>query len=583
MSRRTKRNSAPILSGQIAALLEAALDFVPPAQSSAILSKWLDSHRLRLVPPARQMGAIADAHILSTDFLRSQPSASGATSFDRLAKNRACELAAEAPVLAALRQARFRLLRMEPAGLSEERMACDVLSGEALRLPSFEMELLPGGMVFFGRIIRLANGMHHPAGVITPLDQAALAVARAHGAAGSTSVFGNARWAEAVYIHVVRHGTLEIPGVNRPGDAFFEENEEDDHLLDLAHAWEALRGGTPGDGLLQRTRQSADLTNILKALGAEVELKEARQAELAAAFERLLMVMLETVLRRERSGSGTVTLDLISAQIDEGVAVGVLSEAARELFVSLRQQTVHGGAAANLDGPELAKLMQRIQGLRAKTIGQGCTEQEALAAAEKVAELLDRYGLSLGELDFKAQPCEGVSVQTTRRRAASIDSCVPAIAEFFDCRVWSEQPKGAALRYVFFGVRADVAAAEYLYELVERAFETETRSFQAGAMYAEMAGERRKATISFQAGLAQGIRDKLRALQAARDAWRSSVSGRDLVVAKAAIVDDEIAKLGLDLQEKGHFRNRRVLAEAFSAGKIAGERFEYAPAIDRAA
>ncbi len=40
---------------------------------------------------------------------------------------------------------------------------------------------------------------------------------------------------------------------------------------------------------------------------------------------------------------------------------------------------------------ELDKLKTRIQALRAKTIDNGCTEDEALSAAVKVAELLDRY------------------------------------------------------------------------------------------------------------------------------------------------------------------------------------------------
>ena len=51
---------------------------------------------------------------------------------------------------------------------------------------------------------------------------------------------------------------------------------------------------------------------------------------------------------------------------------------------------------------------------------RAATEQEALAAAEKAAELLDRYGLSLSELEFRAQPCDGIGIQTNRRRFAPI-------------------------------------------------------------------------------------------------------------------------------------------------------------------
>ena len=54
----------------------------------------------------------------------------------------------------------------------------------------------------------------------------------------------------------------------------------------------------------------------------------------------------------------------------------------------------------------LDKLKVRIQALRAKTVDNGCTEDEALSAAAKVAELLDRYDLSLTDVELRAAPCE---------------------------------------------------------------------------------------------------------------------------------------------------------------------------------
>ena len=47
------------------------------------------------------------------------------------------------------------------------------------------------------------------------------------------------------------------------------------------------------------------------------------------------------------------------------------------------------------DTAALDRLRTRIQALRAKTTVNGCTEAEALLAAAKVAELLDRYDLSV--------------------------------------------------------------------------------------------------------------------------------------------------------------------------------------------
>ncbi len=53
--------------------------------------------------------------------------------------------------------------------------------------------------------------------------------------------------------------------------------------------------------------------------------------------------------------------------------------------MSVSESIAHSDLAA------LDRLKARIQGLRSKTTDNGCTEAEALLAATKVAELLDRY------------------------------------------------------------------------------------------------------------------------------------------------------------------------------------------------
>jgi len=230
---------------------------------------------------------------------------------------------------------------------------------------------------------------------------------------------------------------------------------------------------------------------------------------------------------------------------------------------------------------QLDKLIGRIQALRAKTVEQGCTEQEALAAAAKVAELLDRYGLSLSEIDLQQQACEGVSVDTERKRVGPVDDCVPAIAAFFDCRVWGEKGRAGTLRYVFFGMPADVAAARYLYDLVEQAFDTETARFRAGPTYAGMpTGLRRTASNSFGIGLGRGIVAKLHGLRTAREAALRHSSGRDLVVAKADVVEAELARLGMRFHARKGPAGRRVLQDIYEQGHEAGLGFEYTPGVE---
>ena len=88
--------------------------------------------------------------------------------------------------------------------------------------------------------------------------------------------------------------------------------------------------------------------------------------------------------------------------------------------------------------PDLAafdRLKTRIQGLRAKTTDNGCTEAEALSAAAKVAELLDRYDLSLTDVEIRNGQCEQRPYETRRKKRIPLDDCIGNIANFCDCRV----------------------------------------------------------------------------------------------------------------------------------------------------
>jgi hypothetical protein len=570
---------------RIEALVEAAMSFVPRERGEALCRKWLPrrDRDVEGLGEDQVISMAAHAVVLSGDLLLSQPSGSGTTAFDRLARSRAGAMQDEAAAIAALCKSRFRLLWFEGVAENQSWTARDELSGEVLRIAAPELPPLGAATRLFGRVVELGAGQFCLAGAITPLDPAAYTMALHHPAAGAQSAAAAARWAEAVYAHVVRHGTFDVPGLNRPvddadDDEFFAPGPGELH--DLSMAWLALPGDAADAALLARTRQCADLHTIMDALTAAVLARDAGRAEVALAFERLLAVQLETVRRREATGAVGLSLETIAGALDGAIRTKAWPQRVRTLFETLRGH-VSGGRLA--EDPGMERLVQRIQALRAKTVAQGCTEQEALAAAEKVAELLDRHGLSLNELEFKAQPCEGVGIQTNRRRAAPIDACISAIAKFFDCRVWQERVDDAPLRYIFVGLRGDVAAAQYLYEMVERAFDTETNAFRASDVYFAMAGERRSATNSFQTGLAQGIAGKLQSMRAARDAVVRSASGRDLVPVKAAMVDEEMAKLGLSLTTRVLSRAKSVITDAFQAGQAAGERFEFAPAITRAA
>lgn len=571
----------------IEAFLSDASDLVPVDRGQATIRKWLQHERVLALPEQARKDLAASATMLMADLMLAQPSASGSTAFDRLAKKRGVLAGPEAAVLSALRAARYRLLR----GTGEAAVPTtwvDVVSGQTLRIATADLVFLEPGTHIFGRMAIMPDGIGYAAGGITPLDSDACGVALAHPACRNMSAAANARWAEAVFVHMVRHGTLNVPDLKLDEDNDNLAPEFDNPFSRLVTQWVALDGREPDADLLQRTRQFASLDAVLAGLMAllgarELGARDIAHRSVAAGMQRMVLVVLETVARREAIGSKGLTFDDISSAITADSMPAHLRPGVAALFKSLRAMVGAAAAPAGLDDAALASVMQRIQGLRAKTVDQGCTEPEALAAAEKVAELLDRYGLSLGDVDFRAQACAGAAVQTARRRVAPIDTCVPTIAAFFGCRVWTEHAKGEPFRYMFFGLRADVAAAQYLYEMVERTFATETDAFRAGEIYADSEGERRTATTSFQTGLATGICTKLAAMRAARAEQQRSTSGRDLVPMKDAILDDAVDKLGLKLEVRTLSRARSVLSSAYEAGEEAGGRFTYAPGIHQAA
>jgi hypothetical protein len=226
----------------------------------------------------------------------------------------------------------------------------------------------------------------------------------------------------------------------------------------------------------------------------------------------------------------------------------------------------------------LDKLKTRIQALRAKTIGNGCTEDEALSAAAKVAELLDRYDLSLTDVEMRAAPCDRCEFETHRKKRIPLDDCIGAVANFCDCRVWREKNPAGETRYVFFGLRSDIEVAHYLTELIDSAVRSEQGRYKTTPGYLRFRHqERHLANASFALGMVASIADKLTAMKAGRDAVNSG-SGRALVVLKAAIVDEELEKLDLKLRVR-RSASRMVSMTAYEAGGLAGAALAINPGI----
>ncbi|MGJ4952509.1 DUF7168 domain-containing protein [Bradyrhizobium sp. HKCCYLS20291] len=233
------------------------------------------------------------------------------------------------------------------------------------------------------------------------------------------------------------------------------------------------------------------------------------------------------------------------------------------------------------DPAALDKLKSRIQALRAKTIANGCTEDEALSAAAKVAELLDRHDLSLSDVELRASACERRVYETHRKKRIPLDDCIGAIALFCDCRVWREKNAAGDNVYVFFGLSADVEVAHYLAELIDNAVRAELGRFKTSADYRRFRHQdRHLANASFAFGMVASIGERLVAMKADRDQVKAT-TGRGLVVLKTSVVDAEFDKLDLKLRTQ-RSASRMVSMTAYEAGGAAGATVAISPGVDQA-
>lgn len=219
-----------------------------------------------------------------------------------------------------------------------------------------------------------------------------------------------------------------------------------------------------------------------------------------------------------------------------------------------------------MDEGRLESLRTRISGLRAKTLENGCTEAEALLAAAKVIELIDRYDLSLSDVEIRSSQCERRVYEDSRNKRMPIGDCVGAIADFCNCRVWREKGAAKVVRFVFFGLPADVDAAIYLTELIDHTIRAELGRFKISAAYKDFRhADRHLANASFALGMAASIADRLTAMKSERRVG----SGREIIVLKTSLVDAELKTMNMQLREVAS-APRMIVPDAYDAGETAG-------------
>ncbi|HYZ32844.1 MAG TPA: DUF2786 domain-containing protein [Crenalkalicoccus sp.] len=224
---------------------------------------------------------------------------------------------------------------------------------------------------------------------------------------------------------------------------------------------------------------------------------------------------------------------------------------------------------------ELAKVKARIRALAARTVDRGCSEAEAMAAAAKVGELLEVYGLSMSEVELREEACRERRMPCPGPQRVALRWLFPALLRFCECRGWTDGRQD----FVLFGLEPDVQMAEWLLGVLGRALATEEARYRAGPDYAARRLPPQAVLRSFRYGFAERVAKRLDALAderaAALAAKRAAAVGasasRALVLAKERKVEAAFAELGVKLRTISRSATVRD-GGAFRHGAAAGSR-----------
>jgi hypothetical protein len=221
---------------------------------------------------------------------------------------------------------------------------------------------------------------------------------------------------------------------------------------------------------------------------------------------------------------------------------------------------------------ELAKVKDRIRRLAARTVDRGCSEAEALAAAQKVGELLEVYGLTMSEVELREETCIQREVVFAGPRLQALNGVFLAVVALTGTRGWMVGRQ----TFVFFGLEPDVLMAEYLLHIVAGAVDHEEAAFRASPGYQRSRATPQNRLRSFRYGFAERVSGRIEELAAHRRAAEEAAAapgstGTALVLVKERLIEDGFRGLGIRLRTTYTTRTVRD-AGAYRRGTEAGER-----------
>jgi hypothetical protein len=213
-------------------------------------------------------------------------------------------------------------------------------------------------------------------------------------------------------------------------------------------------------------------------------------------------------------------------------------------------------------------LLEKIRGLLAKTLDNGCTESEAMAALDKARAMMDAYAVSESELNLTKDEKailrrEPPGTKDPHRIKWWLTS---AVARFCGCRGWRENRA-----QVFCGLPSDAQLATWLLDALTAFVQAEIVKHLIEVDPSKE--DRREVVKGFVLGCTERISQRLNEL-CAQSATVATSNAKALVVVKGQAVQAKLDELGIKIRgcslSCGAFDD-----SSYQAGKAAGDRASF--------
>lgn len=184
------------------------------------------------------------------------------------------------------------------------------------------------------------------------------------------------------------------------------------------------------------------------------------------------------------------------------------------------------------------KIAARLRALRAKTVANGCTEEEALAAAEKLAEILALHNMTIDEAELRASPFGRHAERHTDEVGDRLWKVAQGVSVLTGARYWTSCAGSWPVEISFFGFAHEVEIATYLLEVCAGAMRREFKRLN-GAYALLMPPARRRKILPFLDGMADRLRTRIIKLKP------PAPMGTGLIVLHRSLIDAAMADAGL--------------------------------------